>query len=237
MKELEDQNWFPSWLRNFQTEFIGLISLQSGIYSEFITHINKMHLPEKMSDLCSGSGQPALHIFKNCDAFQILSLSDKYPNRNIHTLDSTIKIDTSDVTTQEFTSNECYTMFNAFHHFNDSEKIKIVDRLSRSGSFAFIVEILEPTLLCLLKVLVATTIGVVVFTPFVRPLNFKRLFFTYVLPVNIITILVDGVISVCKSRFIAQYKRLFKKGEGSLQIFQLQGGIQNLIVIQIEPKR
>jgi hypothetical protein len=133
----------------------------------------------------------------------------------------------------EFKPGTFYTMFNAFHHFKDKEKVKIVQEIQNSGSTAFIVEILEPTIFCLLKIFFTTTIGSLVLTPFIRPFSLKRLFFTYILPVNILTITFDGIVSVLKSRSVKQYQDLFANNEHAIKIFRIKNGLTPLIAIQI----
>jgi hypothetical protein len=128
-------------------------------------------------------------------------------------------------------------MFNAFHHFGDAEKLKIAQNIQTSGSVAFLVEILEPRIVCFLKVLFLTTIGNLLLTPFIRPFSLRRLFFTYILPVNMFTITFDGIVSVLKSRSVKQYQKLFTDYENAIEIFRLKKGLSTLIIIQIQPEK
>jgi hypothetical protein len=80
MKELEDHSWFPPVLRNFQTEFIGFVVANFNVYDDFIQHLKSLSLPvQSMTDLCSGSGEPAISIFRKSICFSHLYLSDKFP--------------------------------------------------------------------------------------------------------------------------------------------------------------
>lgn len=239
MKELEDYNWFPTVLRNFQTEFIGFVVSKFNIYGTFVEHLKSLSLPEQtMTDLCSGSGEPAISIFKKSNCFSQLILTDKYPNA-LHLQDERIsyEMEPMDAMEMEFEPRTCYTMFNAFHHFKDEYKLKIIEKIQKSGSSAFFVEILEPGIYCLLKVVFATTIGTLIFTPFVKPFSLKRLFFTYILPVNIFTITFDGIVSVLKSGSANHYKKLFAGFDDSLKVIRLTNGFTPIILIQIQPKK
>jgi hypothetical protein len=129
----------------------------------------------------------------------------------------------------------CYTMFNALHHFSDAEKLQIVERIKASGSHGLLVEILEPGALNMLKVVLTTTLGTLVFTPFIRPLSLRRLFFTYILPINLFTITYDGIVSVLKSRSAEQYQTLFAEHGASVEVTRLTEGIIPLIVVHIRP--
>ncbi len=187
-----------------------------------------------MKDLCSGSGEPAINFFRKSNGFSSLGLTDKFPNRlGINDTRISYLMKRSDVLEMEFKPGTCYTMFNAFHHFNDDDKIKIANKIQTSGSNGFIVEILDPGIICFLRVLFITTIGSLFLTPFVRPFSLKRLFFTYIIPINIFTITYDGIISVFKSRSVKQYKKLFANHNDSISILRLKSILNPLIVIQI----
>jgi len=236
MKELEDLPYFPSWLRNFQTEFIGYVVMRFQVYRPFIKYIRSLSLPpQPMIDLCSGSGQPAIHIFKESPCFDHLTLSDKFPNTVFQADNITYLPHSMDVIEMEFQSGACYTMFNALHHFKDEDKLKIAQKMVASGSSCFFVEILEPHLLCCIKVLLMTTIGNLLLTPFIKPFSFARLLFTYIIPINILTITYDGVVSVFKSGSVNQYKKLFSSFGHSIQVFKLGKAAIPLVVIQILP--
>jgi len=235
VKELEDYYWFPPVLRNFQTEFIGFVVDKFNVYDVFIQHLKTIKLSRlPLTDLCSGSGEPAISILRKSNCFSRLKLTDKFPSAlNITDNNISYEVQSTDVLDLEFKPGTYYTMFNAFHHFTDEEKLKITQNIQESGASAFIVEILEPTFFCLLKVFFTTTLGSLVLTPFIRPFSLKRLFFTYILPINIITITFDGMVSVLKSRSVNQYQDLFANNEHAINIVQLKNGLSPLIVIQI----
>ncbi len=238
MKELEDYSWFPSALRNGQTEFIGFVVATFDVYDGFERYLQALSLPRRpMTDLCSGSGEPAISIYHKSNCFTSLSLSDKYPNVSSYQ-DERISYDghATDVLDMEFKQDRYYTMFNAFHHFSDEEKTGIVEQIQHSGSGAFIVEILEPTLVCLLKVIFTTTIGSLLLTPFIRPFSLRRLFFTYVLPLNVLAITYDGILSVLKSRSVEQYQSLFSTNVDGIKVLRLKSKWSHLVVIQIDPR-
>jgi hypothetical protein len=235
MKELEDLPYFPKSLRNFQTEFIGFVVVRFNIYEAFIKHIRSLPHSDKMIDLCSGSGEVAVHVFKESNCFSHLILSDKFPNILFNDKQISYEPNSMDVLQMDFHSGVCYTMFNAFHHFKDEDKLKIVKKIIDTGSQSFFVEILEPSIVCFLKVLFMTTIGTFFLTPLIRPFSFKRIFLTYILPINIFTITYDGIISVFKSRTTKKYKKLFVDYGDSVKVFKLKKDFSRLIIIQINP--
>ncbi|MEZ5012887.1 MAG: hypothetical protein R2794_01220 [Chitinophagales bacterium] len=233
MKELEDQPWFPPLLRDFQTAFIGHVVAGFRVYDPFVRYVREQELEiQPMFDLCSGSGEPARSMFEESAGFGKLTLSDKFPPRSAGN-DPAYIAHSVDVLSMDFTAGTCYTMFNAFHHFSDAEKVQIVERVLQAGAKGFFVEILQPTLWCAVKVLFMTTAGCLLFTPFIRPFSWKRLFFTYILPVNILSITFDGMVSVCKVRSVKKYASLFAYGADRVRVSRLKGKWLNLTVIEI----
>ncbi|HYG50133.1 MAG TPA: hypothetical protein VD905_04475, partial [Flavobacteriales bacterium] len=128
----------------------------------------------------------------------------------------------------------CYTMFNALHHFSDTEKLNLLLDMRKSRVTAYIAEILQPGLFCLIKVVLMTTVGQLFLAPFVKPFSWKRLFFTWIIPVNLITVTWDGVVSVLKSRTYKQYQLLFA-GEKNVHVKRMGSFLAPVIVIEINP--
>jgi hypothetical protein len=236
VKELEDQSWFPPTFRKYQTEYIGFFVSTFNVYQAFERHIEHSKLAiQPMVDLCSGSGEPAISIFRKSNRFSQLLLSDKYPNA-LRMKDNKITYNplSQDVLKTTFQNGTCYTMFNSFHHFTDEEKIKIVEKIRKTNSSSYIVEILEPNPICFLKVLIATTIGSLLLTPFIPPFSLKRLLLTYILPINLVTITFDGLVSVFKSRSKHHYSQLFAGFNDSVKVLRIKNGLAPIVLITIE---
>ena len=232
MKELEDHQWFPQLLRNYQTEYIGYVVSRFQIYQGFIELLKKT--PNTQFDLCSGSGEPACSIFKQSGAFTHLTLSDKFPHKAFKDQAKIRYLQTPlDVLNMEFERGQTYTMFNAFHHFTEQEQVDICQKISEAKASAYFVEILFPTPIHVIKTLFATTLGVLVLSPWVKPFSWKRLFFTYLIPINPITISIDGFVSVLKSKSLKQYKKLLQLDGSKLELFKTKHLIAPLLIIKI----
>jgi len=223
LKELEDYSWFPTILRRFQMDFIGFVVAKFNFYDVFIQQLkNQNKKYSTLHDLCSGSGEPGNTIFNKSNCFNTLVLTDKFP--------SNTSIIFEDVLAMNIEKEHCYTMFNAFHHFTDEEKTSIVSKLKVAGAKAYFVEILEPNIIFMIKVVLLTSIANLLITPFIRPFSFIRIIFTYLIPVTVFTIMYDGIISVLKSRSIRKYKEILPSG---VQVYKLKRRLSSLIVIEI----
>lgn len=154
-----------------------------------------------MMDVCSGSGIPAQHLFLRSCRFQSLILTDKFPIKTDFS-DARIQYlnQACDVLNMPFDKAYFYTMLNAFHHFSEDEQNGIIQNCEASGAELYIVEILEPSIICLIKVILAGTLGVIFLSPFIGKMTWKKLLLTYIIPLNILTITIDGIISVFKSK-------------------------------------
>lgn len=214
IKELEDYDWFPSWLRRYQLDFIGAMVAWIHVYKPLIVVINDILIKynqKSVVDICSGSGLPAVYIHQHCSNINHTLLTDKYPHSKVNITGVSYAPTSIDVLNLEVTNSPVYTMYNAFHHFTDAQQVQIVQKFSEQKCNFLIVEMLSPGIISLVQVVIASTIGQLLFTPFIKPFSLGRILFTYIIPLNIFTVLIDGIISVFKSKSVKQYKTLLQK--------------------------
>jgi hypothetical protein len=215
MKELEDFSWFPAVLRRFQTEFIGTMVEMTHIYRPIVPVMEgllQQHRPKCMTDLCTGNANPALYLHKRLKQAPKLMLTDKFPHLSqtqFQPMQQVQAIDKSvDVLNMRFENNQLYMMFNAFHHFDTKAQQQIMIDLQQSCSPFIFVEILRPTLFEYLKIALTTTLVQFFLAPFVRPFSGLRLLLTWIVPINLLTVTYDGLVSVSKSKSVAEYQQL-----------------------------
>jgi hypothetical protein len=214
IKELEDYDWFPALFRRFQLDFIGSIVQWTNLYKPLqpvLQQLVNQHRPAAIQDLCSGSGLPPQALVKELEQPPVLLLSDKFPDVSFkNTQHITYINESTDVLSNTPNPAYCYTLFNGFHHFTAAQQQALVTKMKTAGSPFLFAEVLEPTPLTFVNVVFSSTIVQVLVAPFIKPFSLLRLFFTWILPVNIITVLYDGIISVFKSKTARQYRRLFE---------------------------
>ncbi|MFZ4772068.1 MAG: hypothetical protein ACOYLO_17935 [Ferruginibacter sp.] len=217
LKELEDYTWFPKEFRQWQMEFIGSLVTWLGICKPLVPEIKSILANNSVfaiQDTCSGTGLPAIQVHRSLNAGTTLLLTDKFPYRRgkpaSGVLFSKYRVD---VLTMQTDPGIFYTMFNAFHHFTEEEQKNMLFKWAQTKSPVLIAEILEPNFFTMIKIILTTTIVQLLTAPFIAPFSLKRLFFTYLVPINILTITYDGIVSVLKSKKLYQYQHLINSVE------------------------
>lgn len=204
VKELEDLPGFPPLLRQMQTEYIGWMVRFFRVYRR-IPALSREYLPakflQKWQDTGSGSGGPIAALAGSPEWQSIaITLSDLYPQEACK-LPPNCRYEPkpTDALHLKLETPHTISFFNAFHHFTLQEQSNIISSQLKAGHAVFVAEILQPNLLSFLRILLATTIGQVLFCPLVTPFRWKRILFTWLLPVNLLTVTWDGLVSVLKS--------------------------------------
>ncbi len=243
LKELEDYNWFPKILRRWQTEFIGSVVIWTNLYKPLVPVLNKMITENtiiSLQDCCSGSGTPAMYIHKQLAVQLPVLLTDKYPDESFENKPPVIySIHSVDVLQMQPVENVLYTMYNAFHHFSAEHQHCILQKMAANKIPFLIAELLEPGFINIVKIFFTATLGQIFTAPLVQPFSLSRLFFTYIIPVNLFTITYDGIISVLKSKTVKQYKMMVESistQNYTITVSKINNIKGNVIYIKGEPK-
>lgn len=238
LKELEDFKWFPSILRRWQMDFIGSITAWTKLYSGLVPVIQDLVLKNKITvwqDVCSGSGIPAIYIHQKLNTSIPLQLTDKYPDVSfVNTQHINYRLEETDIQLLQPSSHRLYTMFNAFHHFTEKQQTDFANKMKNSNAPFFVAEILEPGIFNCIKIFFTTILVQLITAPFIKPFSLPRLFFTYIIPVNLFTITYDGIISVLKSKTAEDYRTLLQhisSPQYKISVQQLNNFKGNIIYI------
>ncbi|WP_040400301.1 DUF2798 domain-containing protein [Cecembia lonarensis] len=210
--EFEDFPWFPNWIRALMTNYIQSFHK--------ILQTDKLLLPlvkkgllysdtDQIIDLCSGSGGPMIEVFKSLKRegrFSNLQmkLTDLYPNQKAiaYLQEEEIKglsyqNKPQDVTRLNPKTKGLRTLVSGMHHMRPEMARKVLHQAQSSQQPILVFEISDnsaPTFLWWLAIPVAFLISLFV-TPFVRPLTWKQLVFTYLVPIVPLFIAWDGAVS------------------------------------------
>jgi len=215
--ELEDLSWFPSWLRTAMTNLIVVFSRLIGVTPVLAALVGRALREGDLRavvDLGSGAGgvmPDVLAAVREDEALADtrLTMTDLYPNldaidRFAHDGDARTEYRAQPVDATDLASAPAglKTMVNCFHHMRPAQARAILASAKDSGQPILVYEMGENVvpfaLWCLLLPISLPIVGLMVFvlTPMVRPLTFRQLFFTYVIPVIPVCYAWDGQASM-----------------------------------------
>lgn len=194
--ELEDFDWFPSRLRDPMTgwlrvvsELFGLSAVAAPIIADELARTGS----DRIVDLCSGGGGPALSIVKALAARHAraahVTLTDKFPNhaafrRAERELPGRVtgRLTPTDATAVPDDLVGVRTIFNAFHHLPPAIATAVLADAAAKRQPIAMFEIVERSLQGALMV-AGIPLGVLGLMPFVGNLTPSALALTYALPV------------------------------------------------------
>ncbi|MDP8979022.1 MAG: hypothetical protein M3O35_00365 [Acidobacteriota bacterium] len=246
--ELEDFPWFPPVIRDLATDYLHFIEKRFRLHQPVLPllrrGLEKSGLVSVV-DLCSGAGGPVLALYEDLLAEGVavrFTLTDKYPNLEaFQRLPSGIDCVTESVdgTNVPPELKGFRTMFNAFHHFDPRAGRTVLTCAVNAGQPIGIFEIPERSFTTLIPLLF-TPVFVAVATPFIRPFEWRRLLWTYVLPLVPITCWWDGLVSQLRAYTVSELKALAKEAgdydweAGRIPIGVTPGHITYLLGFPIE---
>ncbi|MGQ3685645.1 MAG: hypothetical protein ACUBOA_11670 [Candidatus Loosdrechtia sp.] len=227
--ELEDKRWFPATFRNLLTD-----SLQFGItafqlYEPIIPLLKKVlqHMnTTQIVDLCSGASGPWTYLqlvtMQEQGAITV-TLTDKYPN--LHAFERISKLSKGqihylrepvDAAKVPEDIKGVRTIFTGFHHFRPELAKAILQNAVDQRVAICIFEFTERRLQNLLLTPIITPLTIFLTTPFMKPITFSRIFWTYFIPVVPLAISWDSIISNLRTYSIKELRELTSavKGDG-----------------------
>ncbi|MEM7036162.1 MAG: hypothetical protein AAF570_04210 [Bacteroidota bacterium] len=227
LAEIEDQAWCPTWLRNYGTDYLQHIVNQFDVYKAVAPRIlNALEKSgqNRVVDLASGGGGGWLslskHLFEARPDLNI-TLTDFYPNVDAfkRTVDRggenfDYRTDSVDARAVPDDLQGLRTQFLSLHHFRPEEATKILQNAVDKNQPIAVFEVTERTIPSFISVLFSP-IFVLLLTPFIRPFRFGRLLFTYLIPLVILLILFDGLVSVLRTYTVKEMQAMADSLEGS----------------------
>lgn len=217
--EFEDQSWFPSFIRNYMTDYLQFISNKLKIYQGALPILKKgleKSGGSKILDMASGGGGGLLHISSELkDDFPNLKiqLSDLYPN--ITAFEKTVSkssvfsfvSEPVDATKVPASLQGFRTQFLSLHHLRPPQATQVLQNAVDAKSVIGIFETMERGPKNLIG-MIFIPIFVFLMTPFIRPFSIGRLVFTYLIPLVPLFALWDGTISVLRTYSIKEMNGL-----------------------------
>ena len=223
--EFEDQKWFPSFLRNYGTDFLQFLSNATKMYRPIVTVIEKGLKKSNtchIVDLGSGGGGGFIwlnsELKKNIPDLKI-TLTDFYPN--IPAFELTKKkadnfefidrpVDARNVPTE---LKGLRTQFLSLHHFKPSDAKQILQNAINANQSIAIFEAQERSVPSIMAMLFSP-LTVLFTTPFIRPFKIGRIIFTYLIPIVPLFVLWDGIVSSLRTYSVKEMKQLVDTLDG-----------------------
>jgi hypothetical protein len=217
--EFEDLEWFPAWLRTWLTNVIvvlcrvvGVVPALTGVVSRTLREQGL----DRIVDLGSGGGGSMPEVLEavrgepGLGETQLL-MTDRYPNLDaVKTFNDPARPERAyrtepvDATDLAAAPAGLKTMVNCFHHMRPAQARAILASAVAERQPLLIYEMTEnwvPFPLWVLSLpfaLPMVFVAALVFTPFVRPVSLRQLFFTYVVPLVPLFYAWDGHASVAR---------------------------------------
>ena len=217
--EFEDQSWFPSFLRNYGTDFLQFLSNTTKMYAPIIPVLKKgleKSGTHTIVDLGSGGGGGLIwlnsELQKEIPDLKII-LTDLYPN--LDAFSHTKKIATNfefleqpvDARMVPSELKGLRTQFLSLHHFKPNDAKKILQNAIDSQSPIAIFEGQERSFLSILA-MIFSPLSVMLTTPFIRPFKIGRIIFTYIIPVVPLFVMWDGIVSSLRTYSVQEMEEL-----------------------------
>lgn len=220
--ELEDQTWFPGLIREYMTDFLSHMGGWSKIpYVPFVARLAEAMRAtgdERVVDLCSGGGGPAVMIARQLRE-QLgrpvsVVLTDLFPSvarwehaRSV--FPAWVELEPRPVDARAVPAELAgfRLVCNGFHHLKPEQARACLQDAVQSGRGVALVELAQRSLPSVVQVMLGTLTQLAV-TPFMRPFRWSRLFFTYVVPLVPLCTLWDGVVSCLRVYSPAELERL-----------------------------
>jgi hypothetical protein len=217
--ELEDQSWFPAVVRDLATDYLHFVETTFELHRPVVPLLAaalRESARNHVLDLCSGGAGPVPALQKALAANGLtvrFTLTDRFPNvpafqRAADQSPGVIDFLPEPVDARSVGSLSGFrTLFNSFHHFRPADAIAVLRDAVRSRQPIGIFEAPDRRLATLLPLLFLTPFLVLLATPFIRPFRWRRLLWTYLVPLVPLTCWWDGVVSTFRAYTPAELER------------------------------
>jgi len=223
--ELEDQAWFPRTIRDLATDYLQFVQTRlrfDRAITPLVRRVLAAGATTRIVDLCSGGSGPLLLLVKDLVDDGVpatVTLTDLYPNIPAFEAiaaqsDGRISYERSRVDARAVPSGltGMRTLFNAFHHLAPGDARSVLHAAAAARQPIAIFEVSERSWRSLIPIALLTPLFVWLATPFMRPFLWRRLLWTYPVPLVPFTCWWDGIVSQLRAYSVDELRAL---GEGS----------------------
>jgi hypothetical protein len=215
--EIHDSPWCPPSLRDALTDFLQFTINLGRSYAAILPMLREAVAragATRVVDLCSGAGGPWRTWLREprgmAPGFAVpVVMTDKYPNRLAQSGLLPFHPVAVDATAVPAELPGFRTLFTSFHHFRPAEARAILADAVHQGQGIGVFEISRraPREIA---VIALTWLAVLVLVPFIRPVRWSRLAWTYLPPVLPLVGLFDGVVSCLRTYSPPELRELLR---------------------------
>lgn len=219
--EWEDQPWFPARIRDLATDYLHFVESKFAIHRPLLPLLADALRTtgiQRVVDLCAGGGGPIASLQRELAERGVPTtflLTDRFPNLPAFELAAansngtmTFRSDSIDARAVPPDVKGFRTLFNAFHHFHPDDARAVLRDAVRAAQPIGIFEISDRRWRSLLPLALLTPLLVALWTPFIRPFRWSRLFWTYIIPLVPLTCWWDGIVSQLRAYTVLELERL-----------------------------
>jgi len=217
--ELEDQSWFPATIRDLATDYLHFIETAlklDGILAPLVARALSESGTTHIVDLCSGGSGPVPSLVRTLNANGVAAtatLTDLYPNipafeEIANKTNSRVTFSTEPVDARAVPASltGLRTIFNGFHHLRPEDARSVLHAAAAARQPIAIFEISERSPRTIPVVLTPLMVWLV--TPFMRPFLWRRLLWTYLIPLVPFTCFWDGIVSQLRAYTLDELRGL-----------------------------
>lgn len=223
--ELEDQPWFPAVVRDLATDYLHFLQQAVKLEGALVPLLAKALEDtgeRRIVDLCSGGSGPLPALIERLRARGLhvtATLTDLYPN--IAAFEAIAERsggaigfarEPVDARAVPATLPGMRTIFNGFHHLRPDDARAVLQAAAAARQPIGVFEVSERSIRTLPVLL--TPLFVLIATPFMRPFRWRRLFWTYLVPLVPLTCLWDGVVSQLRAYTVPELRQLVDGAAG-----------------------
>ncbi len=231
--ELEDENWFPTTLRDFITDIMKWGAVKIQTYASVAPLLNRVmeHMnTDRIIDLCSGASGPWGQLLQSSTRNQFtasVTLTDKHPNIPAFeqmAAESNGKIEyiegSIDATDIPPHLKGVRTLFSSFHHFKPPFAKAILQNAVDQKDAICVFEQTERTFKRLLASVTISPIFVLMNTRYFRPVSLLRNVLTYIVPIIPLLAAWDGFVSNLRTYSLEELEEMVSCLEGEKYIWE-----------------
>ncbi|HYC57749.1 MAG TPA: hypothetical protein VEL28_22680 [Candidatus Binatia bacterium] len=218
--EFEDQPWCPPALRNAVTGYIRLVVQMTQQVRPVIPALAELlgrTGESRILDLCSGSGGIARQVAQGLarsGAPTPMVLTDLYPDHEslrcaAAASGGLIEAHAAPLNATQVPADlpGLRTIFNAFHHFDDEDARRILIAAAEARRPIAVIEFIQRNPMSLAGIFFSPFL-VLFLAPFLRPLRWQTLVFTYLMPLIPLMVFWDGLASWLRVHSLRELEEL-----------------------------